>query len=124
MSQSGAGDEPTLSLEALRRIDQVCARFESAWQAKTEPLIEEYLGPAAEPERSQLFLELLQLDLELRGQRGEVPDREGLCARFPDYTETVDSVLRALVSRATEAHQDPAGAMPSRPVPGSFTELM
>jgi predicted Ser/Thr protein kinase len=54
-------------------VDKACDRFEAAWKAGEEPLIEEYLGDqfaAAEPSRQATLLhELILIDLEYRWRR-------------------------------------------------------
>jgi serine/threonine protein kinase len=95
MTRSAFHDQPSLSLTALQRIEQACARFEAAWQANAAPRIEDYLGTAGDAERTQLLCELLLLDLELRRCRGETLDRETYRQRFPAEAALVDSVFTA-----------------------------
>ena len=45
-----------------QHVDEVCDRFEAAWLAGQRPGVKEYLGEASEPERSDLFRELLKLE--------------------------------------------------------------
>jgi hypothetical protein len=55
------------------RLEEVCARFEAAWQSAgpAAPRVEEYLGAAAGPERTALLRELLRLDVHYRRHHGE-----------------------------------------------------
>jgi hypothetical protein len=57
-------------------MDKVCDRFEAAWLAEPRPCMEEYLGEATGSERSNLFHELLRLDLHYRRQQVETPTEE------------------------------------------------
>jgi serine/threonine protein kinase len=65
------------------RIDQVCDRFELAWQAGQRPSIEDYLSDTPEPERSLLLRELIALDIDYRRQAGEQPQSEDYRAWLP-----------------------------------------
>ena len=59
---------PTLA----RRVDRICDQFEAAWQSGTPPRIEDFLGQAADLERTALLRELILQDIDCR-LRG-VPD--------------------------------------------------
>jgi serine/threonine-protein kinase len=83
-----SGDTPA------RRIDRVCDAFEAAWQAGVRPGIEQYLGDTPEPDRSELFRELLALEVEYRSRHGERPARDDYLPRFPDRAAAIDAVLR------------------------------
>jgi len=66
-------DSEALSPQQIRHVEQVCDRFEAAWQATgsaASPRIEDFLGDAPEPERRILFRELLVLELAYRRRRG------------------------------------------------------
>jgi serine/threonine-protein kinase len=74
MTTKPCADGERLSPEQIRHVEQVCDRFEAAWQAAgsaSGPRIEEHLGDTPEPERSVLLRELLALELAYRRQRGE-----------------------------------------------------
>jgi serine/threonine protein kinase/Tfp pilus assembly protein PilF len=85
--RSGGG----VQLSPQRRIDAICDRFEVAWRAGESPRIEDYLDGWPEPERANLFWELLAVELELRRGIGEVPTPEEYRARFPEQSEVVDA---------------------------------
>src|SRR4051812_967666 len=74
-----------------RRIDSACDRFEVAWRAGWSPRIEEYLAGWPQPERPDLFWELLAVELELRRGLGEAPTPEDYRARFPEHLEIIDA---------------------------------
>jgi len=84
------------------RVDEACDRYESAWKAGGEPIIETYLDTVLEPERSALFRDLLALELELRARRGERPDPQTYLARFPGYTPLVVAAFRDPANRDVE----------------------
>ncbi len=70
------------------RIDQVCDRFESAWQNGRRPLLESHLADTPEPERTALARELIQLEVHYRRQAGEDPKPSDYQDLFPDTMPT------------------------------------
>ena len=75
----------TLPLSVQLQLEEVCNRFEAAWQAAPSPVaarpIEEYIQSAAEPARPALFRELLRLDVVYRRRHGEQPVLADYAAR-------------------------------------------
>src|SRR5262245_61734177 len=67
------------------RIDEACDRFEAEWRAGRRPSMEVDLDGFPEPERAELFRELLRLEIELRREGGEEPMRDEYERRFPEY---------------------------------------
>jgi serine/threonine-protein kinase len=86
----------SLSWAVRLQVEQVCTRFERAWQAAgPPPRIEDYLAEAAAPVRQTLLRELLLLDLHYRRRRGEQPDTLDYTARFPAESDLVREALAA-----------------------------
>ncbi len=83
-----------LSLAVKKHIDDVCLRFEAAWQQTPHPAIEPFLEGVAEPEFSALLAELLLLDLDYRIRAKEAPEAGEFAARFPDHGQIVEEVFR------------------------------
>jgi hypothetical protein len=55
-------------------VDEVCLRFEKAWQAaQRRPRLEEFLATATDAARPALFRELLAPELAYRLRLGETP---------------------------------------------------
>jgi eukaryotic-like serine/threonine-protein kinase len=73
MTQAPASHSSTLPATAAEAVDQVCDRFEAAWQAGQNPHIEEYLRSADGPARSVLLRQLLMLELDYRSRSGPTP---------------------------------------------------
>src|SRR5262245_29859447 len=92
----------SVSLSAARRIDEVCDRFEGAWQTDPRPRIEQFLGDAPEPERSAILRELLKLELELRRKSGEGHTQEEYESRFAGQMELIRSVFESSETRMDE----------------------
>jgi hypothetical protein len=61
MSELTHAEYDALPLEAARRVDHICDRFERACQAGRPPRIEDFLAEVGEPERPALWSELLLL---------------------------------------------------------------
>ena len=80
---SPTGDDE-LPLTLLRQVDDVCGRFEAAWEAASpegRPRIEASLDTVPEPARAQLVNELVALEIELRRRAGEHPEQAEYQAR-------------------------------------------
>ena len=79
--------------ELASRIDEVCGRFEAAWQAGEQPQIENYLPDVIESERADLLRDLLATELELLEKAGKLSDESSYCRRFPQFVEVVREVF-------------------------------
>jgi serine/threonine-protein kinase len=82
-----------LAVSRARRINAACERFETAWRSGIRPRIEAFLGDATDADRTELLVELLGLELELRRTSGERPERSEYHARFSNDTESIDAAF-------------------------------
>ncbi len=73
----------------MRRIDEVCDRFEAEWLAGRGPSLEAYLKSVSGGERSDLFRALLDVELELRRGEQQVPRHNEYVRRFPEFHQEV-----------------------------------
>jgi serine/threonine-protein kinase len=80
-SLSGFGSLPP---EVVLRLEQVCTRFQAAWEGGDTPRIEDYLAGWEEPGRSALLRELVRLDVHYRRGRDAALPLQEYQARFPD----------------------------------------
>ena len=71
----------------------ICDAFEKAWKVGQRPRIEEYVSERTEPERTVLFQNLLEAELDLRRKAGEEPERHEYLERFEAYTEVIHTLL-------------------------------
>jgi len=71
VSDTPSGRPVTPSLD--RHIEDVCVRFEDAWQAGHRPAVENYLGEPSPAGRAALLGELLKLEVYYRRKEGERP---------------------------------------------------
>ena len=78
-----------------RRIDLACDRFEQNWQLGRRQSLESYLVSVNSTERSAYLRALLELELELRRQQGEVPQRNEYLVRFSGDQTLVESLFES-----------------------------
>jgi eukaryotic-like serine/threonine-protein kinase len=82
-----------LAVAELQRIDDACDRFECAWRDGDRPELESFLAGFDGPARTQLLRDLLALELDLRLEQGEKPDRRAYHERFPGHDDVIDAVF-------------------------------
>src|SRR5690242_10673440 len=91
MSADPSSASELLTAAQLRHVDEVCDRFEAAWQragpADPGPQIKAYLENTDEREQRALLPELLAIDLFYRRHRGESPQPEDYQSLFPEHDE-------------------------------------
>ena len=75
MNEPFSPSDENLSPTLARQMERICDRFEAAWKAGQQPRIEDYLGEMPEPERPDLFRELLALELAYRDGLAAGPRR-------------------------------------------------
>jgi serine/threonine protein kinase len=100
------------------RVDAACRRFEAELRDGSEPRIEDYLARAEPPQRVALFRELLALEVELRGDRGERPDPREYRARFPDQNAGIGAVFGQESDTSAGGGSSPTALSAARPPAG------
>jgi serine/threonine protein kinase/tetratricopeptide (TPR) repeat protein len=100
-------DGATILLDDRKRIDSVCDRFEAAWRRGERPDLLSFLSGIAEPVRSQLFRELLALELELRRGDGERLDPRSYRDRYREYSAIIDAAFA--MEPSAETTDTPSG---------------
>ena len=85
----------SLSEEAMWRLEEVCCRFEEAWQANQRPQVEDFLGRVEGTERLARLRELLRLEVHYRRQAGDGASPQEYETRFPDATAVLREVFNA-----------------------------
>jgi hypothetical protein len=78
-----SSDTNRLPLALLRRVDEVCLRFEDRWLGGERPDLEAFLTAFAEAERPALLPQLLLLEWDYRARHGEPFFFEQYDTRFP-----------------------------------------
>jgi serine/threonine protein kinase len=102
----------SLSRSRLQRIDEICDRFEEAWQTGQRPRLDDYLGDTSECERSALVRELIALDIDYRRKEGETPQVEEYRAQFPSldlapFNDPWLTIPQQLASSASQPAANP-----------------
>jgi serine/threonine-protein kinase len=100
MSSARGKENSALPGDWVRRLEQVCDRFEAAWKAGARPRLEDHLADVPEPERLGLLPELLLLEIDYRRQTGEQPGADEFLARFPNLDRAW--VVGVLADAATQ----------------------
>jgi len=102
MSQANT---PLSSFEIAERVDALCDRFEQAWDADDRPRMEDFLAGLDEKLQQAALWELIALELDLRRDCGETPQKQEYEQRFPQWKEIISGVfveLETLISLSKE----------------------
>ncbi len=91
-----AGPVPTL--ESLtpaqrQRVEELSSRFRNSIQTNPNVRILEFLTDTSGAERQVLLRELLQIEIEDRRQRGQIPGQDHYSSLFPESSDIVASVF-------------------------------
>jgi serine/threonine-protein kinase len=86
-------DRSEMPLEVLDQIDQICNRFEAAWEAGGRPRIEDELEQVAALSRAVLLSDLLAAEINARRRGGEHPTPDDYAARFPTQLALIEAVF-------------------------------
>ena len=96
---------PNMSSRLERQLDA----FDQAWEQPKPPRLEDFLPPKADPDRKELLLGLVRIDLERRIERGETVCVETYLDRFPELREDRDLLLGlVLLERLLRRSHDPS----------------
>jgi WD40 repeat protein/tRNA A-37 threonylcarbamoyl transferase component Bud32 len=79
---------PDLAPALVRRLEEVCDRFEAAWRNGGRPRLDEFVRDDSDGLQPILLRELVSLDTYYRRQVGERPQAEDYQERFPDLDPT------------------------------------
>jgi hypothetical protein len=79
-------------------LEEILERFDRAWQRGPRPALANYLLPAGHPQRQELLLDLVHIDLEYRLKAGdETPLVETYLTLYPDELATPEMVVQLIV---------------------------
>lgn len=90
---------PQLSL--AEQVDAECDRYEAAFLARQNPLMEAFLTNVDQTVRPALFRALLELDIELRKGQGETPLVSDYEKRFPEDRSTIQAIFEDVLRTAS-----------------------
>jgi len=94
----------SLSSEQRSRVEQASSNFRNAITTNPNTRIQEFIADSSGIERQVLLRELLQIEIEDRRQRGQIPGQDHYSSLFPDSSHIVanvfDSVDQSVVDSA------------------------
>jgi tetratricopeptide (TPR) repeat protein len=120
MNNASFLSDDVLSAAALRRVDDICARFEDQWRAGRRPRLEELLNGTHGPEREELLRELLRLERHYRQSLNEAVDGGEYERRFPKDVALIRAVLAE--GRTVDPAPDPDATGPEAAAPKADTD--
>ena len=102
-----------------RLFDQVCDDFEESWCEAFRPDFERYLGEVDELERTELLQRLLEVDVELRGKKGQKVEPQ----QYQHLSDQAVVIVRHLLdsescTKSIDSHTEdfgPGGALDTLP---------
>ena len=80
-------------------IDRICDEFEQSWKLGRPTTIEQQLRKVSPGDRSALFRELLEIEIEIRSARNDEFNVGEYLDRFPQEAELTDLIFRKIVRR-------------------------
>jgi serine/threonine-protein kinase len=86
-------DRTSLPLVVLDRLDQICNRFEAAWEAGERPRTEDYQNQIEASYRAALLRDLLAAEVDARRRLGQRPSADEYAVRFPDDRSLIAEFL-------------------------------
>ncbi len=104
MKESNQPDPAKLTIAERIEIDRQCMDFDQAWQASSDqpPSLIAWLDRVPQRLRTELFRELLKVEIEYRASRGLDCDEQSIIVRFPEFAESVRQVLRMTMDTTIE----------------------
>ncbi len=106
-NDSNAPGGGSLALSKFRLTVEICDRFELAWRSGEEPTIEEFLDSASPLVRTPLLRKLLELELELRHDKDEIPTYDDYLSRFPAESRLIHSIFEEATATSPRPHNSP-----------------
>lgn len=110
MSQESHANENSLSLDAEERIAEHLIRFSKALTKGEQPAVETFLQGFAGEERAVLLRELLLVEIEHRGQAGELVSFSEYHQRFPQDRDVLNEAEKQFRNEKTRL--DPNQELP------------
>ncbi len=108
MKESNQPDSTKLTIAERIEIDRQCMEFDQAWHSAGDqpPSLIAWLDRVNPKLRTELFRELLKVEIEYRDSRGLDWDEQSTSARFPEFAEAVKQVFGPTSDTAIETEWD------------------
>lgn len=114
---------PNLSDDLLRRIDQTCDEFETAWKSGSRPFVDDFLSDFPEQARIVLLKELLPIEIAWRQRSGETPTVDSYLFRFPQLDEHLLRTLLPSTGQDNNKQTQPIEDRPPAAKPSSESDI-
>ncbi len=86
----------------------LCQRFVDDWKRGEQPDIADYVADLEAQPRREVFAELLNMEIELRREKGESPLPKDYLQRYPSDTPTIVAAFDAMTATLSEGNQQPS----------------
>lgn len=86
----------SLSSEQRQRVEELSTRFRNSIQANPDVRMQDFLAETFGVENQVLLRELLQVEIEDRRQRGQIPGQDHYSSLFPESSHIVASVFDSI----------------------------
>jgi serine/threonine protein kinase len=84
-------------LASDKHVDEICDRFEAAWNSGQKPCIEDFLADANQTVQSILLQELIALEVEFRFKENDPPLTRDYVKRFPGNEGLIEAVFEEIL---------------------------
>ena len=82
-------EKDQVSINIFEQIDTICGEFRTKWKTGTKPSISDFLNRVDENAQSNLFRNLLTVEVKLRRRSGELPSSTDYLSRFPQFAKII-----------------------------------
>ena len=82
-------DKDQVSINIFEQIDSICAEFRQQWKSGAKPSITDFLNRVDENAQSNLFRNLLTVEVKLRRRKGESPRSTEYLKQFPQFAKII-----------------------------------
>lgn len=93
----------SLSSEQQLRVEEASSNFRNAITTNPNTRIQDFIADSSGIERQVLLRELLQIEIEDRRQRGQIPGQDHYASLFPDSSHIVASVFDSVDQSAVDS---------------------
>jgi len=80
-------------IAVLRRIEEICTRFEHEWKNNAQPEISGFLEEVEAGNRESLFFELLCIEIDHRRRHGAEPQPDDYRHTFADFESSIQAAF-------------------------------
>lgn len=115
-------EHDVLPLKVAMQIETVCSSYESAWQAKQPPRLEDSLQQVEKVFRPALLFELLLLEFHYQQTGSEILEIQDYHDRFPQQTELIHRAWAKCFGPIEPAANASSDAHPSQAIQAKYSK--